>query len=146
MFQFIKILKNKKSETNRSNKIIDNSAPKTRSQAAREAKQTDIITSIITRKQSTKHEDSTKLVLSTYNMTESYENTKLSIQTNDQTAENWLNTFKEWNNKFKLSALEQILEICDHTHIKHVHNYIEPKLQRDYISEMPKELILLLQH
>lgn len=63
---------------------------------------------------------------------------------NDQATEVWLNTFKEWNNKNKLSALEQILEICEHSHIKHVHNFIEPKLQRDYISEMPKELILLL--
>lgn len=62
----------------------------------------------------------------------------------DEATEVWLNTFREWNNKNKLSALEQILEICEHSHIKHVHNFIEPKLQRDYISEMPKELILLL--
>ena len=40
--------------------------------------------------------------------------------------------------------MEQLLELCDHAHIKHVHNYIEPKLQRDYISELPRELILLL--
>ena len=51
---------------------------------------------------------------------------------------------KDLPNKAKLSALEQLLELCDHMHIKHVHNYIEPKLQRDYISEMPRELILLL--
>jgi hypothetical protein len=63
---------------------------------------------------------------------------------NDRATEIWLNTFKEWNNKNKLCALEQILEICEHSHIKHVHNFIEPKLQRDYISELPKELILLL--
>ena len=52
--------------------------------------------------------------------------------------------FKELNSKIKLSALEQLLELCDHAHIKHIHNYIEPKLQRDYISELPRELILLL--
>ncbi len=52
--------------------------------------------------------------------------------------------FKELNSKTKLSALEQLLELCDHAHIKHIHNYIEPKLQRDYISELPRELILLL--
>jgi len=63
---------------------------------------------------------------------------------NDQTTEAWLSTFREWNSKHKLTALEQILELCEHTHIKHVHNFIEPKLQRDYISELPKELILLL--
>lgn len=40
--------------------------------------------------------------------------------------------------------MEQLLELCDHAHIKHIHNYIEPKLQRDYISELPRELILLL--
>lgn len=54
----------------------------------------------------------------------------------------WLSTFKEWNTKTKVNALEQILELCEHAHIKHVHNYIEPRLQRDYISEMPKELLL----
>lgn len=63
---------------------------------------------------------------------------------NDQATEAWLNTFKDWNDKNKLCALEQILEICEHSHIKHVHNFIEPKLQRDYISELPKELVLLL--
>jgi hypothetical protein len=63
---------------------------------------------------------------------------------NDQVTEEWLNTFREWNSKFKLNALEQILEICEHSHIKHVHNFIEPKLQRDYISELPRELVLLL--
>lgn len=56
----------------------------------------------------------------------------------------WLSMFKEWNPKTKATALEQILELCDHTHIKHVHNYIEPKLQRDYISELPREVILHL--
>jgi len=61
----------------------------------------------------------------------------------DQATEEWLATFKEWNNKNKLIALEYILEICEHSHIKHVQNFIEPKLQRDYISELPKELILL---
>lgn len=62
----------------------------------------------------------------------------------DQATEDWLTTFREWNSKNKLMALEQILEICDHSHIKHVHNFIEPKLQRDYISELPRELVLLL--
>lgn len=70
--------------------------------------------------------------------------TNILSMCDDQTTEAWLNTFKEWNNKNKLSALEQILEICEHSHIKHVHNFIEPKLQRDYISELPRELILLL--
>lgn len=62
----------------------------------------------------------------------------------DPITETWVNMFKDWNNKTKLNALEQILEMCDHAHIKHVHNFIEPKLQRDYISELPKELILHL--
>ncbi|CAF0742303.1 unnamed protein product [Brachionus calyciflorus] len=56
----------------------------------------------------------------------------------------WLKTFETFNPKQKLNALEKLLELCDHTHIKHVHNYIEPKLQRDYISELPRELILYL--
>lgn len=62
----------------------------------------------------------------------------------DLYTESWLNTFKDWNDKTKLNALEKIIELCDHIHIKHVHNYIEPKLQRDYISNLPRELILHL--
>ncbi|RNA45214.1 F-box WD repeat-containing 7, partial [Brachionus plicatilis] len=56
----------------------------------------------------------------------------------------WLDAFDAFNPKQKLTALERLLELCDHTHIKHVHNYIEPKLQRDYISELPRELVLYL--
>lgn len=80
------------------------------------------------------------------NNIKSYNKNNINILniSNDHTTEAWLNTFKEWNNKNKLNALEQILEICEHSHIKHVHNFIEPKLQRDYISELPRELVLLL--
>jgi F-box/WD-40 domain protein 7 len=49
--------------------------------------------------------------------------------------------FNNFSSKSKLQALEHLLELCDHTQIKHVHNYIEPKLQRDYMSELPKELV-----
>lgn len=70
--------------------------------------------------------------------------TSLSAKCADAQTESWLNIFKEWNTKTKLNALEQILELCEHAHIKHVHNFIEPKLQRDYISDLPKELILHL--
>lgn len=58
--------------------------------------------------------------------------------------QDWFDAFEKFNAKQKLTALEKILELCDHTHIKHVHNYIEPKLQRDYISELPRELVLYL--
>lgn len=54
----------------------------------------------------------------------------------------WLTMFRDWNSKTKVNALELVLELCEHAQIKHVHNYIEPKLQRDYISELPKELVL----
>lgn len=71
------------------------------------------------------------------------ESSAASINPNtSKTLLEWLSTFKEWNTKTKVNALEQILELCEHAHIKHVHNYIEPRLQRDYISEMPKELLL----
>ena len=57
----------------------------------------------------------------------------------------WLDTFNSWSSKQQLSALENLLErCCPHAHLKHVHNYIEPKLQRDYISELPRELSLLM--
>lgn len=72
------------------------------------------------------------------------EETVLEVAGLDNATEAWLTTFREWNSKNKLSALEHILELCEHSHIKHVHNFIEPKLQRDYISELPKELVLLL--
>lgn len=71
------------------------------------------------------------------------QNTDVSNSSSTPAAvQEWLNMFKEWNLRTKMSALEQILELCEYSHIKHVHNYIEPKLQHDYISELPKEVIL----
>lgn len=82
--------------------------------------------------------------LSPFNIDEPCEKKTAQIYTNDQNTENWLSTFKEMPKKSKQIALEKILELCEHSLIKHIHNYIEPKLQRDYISELPRELILLL--
>lgn len=47
---------------------------------------------------------------------------------------------KDWPNQKKLNALAQLIEQCEYNHIKHVHNLIDPKLKRDYISELPREV------
>ena len=51
-------------------------------------------------------------------------------------------TFYNWPNLNKISALSQLIEKCEYTQIKHVHNLIEPKLKRDYITELPREVSL----
>lgn len=58
----------------------------------------------------------------------------------------WLATFDAWSPWQQLSALEQLLSSrCSQAQIKHVHSVcIEPKLQRDFITSLPRELSLLL--
>jgi hypothetical protein len=62
----------------------------------------------------------------------------------DKSNQQWLDMFSRWSGKRQLSALDQLLEACSWQCIKHVHSYIEPKMQRDYISELPRELCLLM--
>lgn len=56
----------------------------------------------------------------------------------------WLNTFHNWSHVERLYALEQLVtsEICDIQQIRFLLALIEPQLQRDFISLLPKELAL----
>lgn len=54
----------------------------------------------------------------------------------------WLTTFQSWTNTERLLALNQLIEVCEPTQVRHMMNVIEPQFQRDFISLLPKELAL----
>ena len=56
----------------------------------------------------------------------------------------WLTTFHGWTNTERQSALEALVmsEICDIQQLRFLLALIEPQLQRDFISLLPKELSL----
>lgn len=58
--------------------------------------------------------------------------------------EQWLDTFHGWTHNERLNALESLVEgeICDIQQIRFLLSIIEPQLQRDFISLLPKELAL----
>lgn len=58
--------------------------------------------------------------------------------------ENWLSTFRDWTNTERQSALDALImsEICDIQQLRFLLSLIEPQLQRDFISLLPKELSL----
>ena len=57
---------------------------------------------------------------------------------------NWLGTFTGWDRSKKLFALEQLLDSCESQQVRHVAKFVEPKLKRDFISLLPKELALVV--
>lgn len=56
--------------------------------------------------------------------------------------EEWLGTFQSWTGAQRLAALDQLIETCEPTQIRHMMCVIEPQFQRDFISLLPKELAL----
>lgn len=58
--------------------------------------------------------------------------------------EQWLDMFHNWTHNERLVALESLVdsEICDIQQIRFLLSIIEPQLQRDFISLLPKELAL----
>lgn len=58
--------------------------------------------------------------------------------------EQWLDMFHGWTHDERLNALESLVngEICDIQQIRFLLSIIEPQLQRDFISLLPKELAL----
>lgn len=56
----------------------------------------------------------------------------------------WLTTFHAWTNTERQAALEALVmsEICDIQQLRFLLALIEPQLQRDFISLLPKELSL----
>lgn len=56
--------------------------------------------------------------------------------------EDWLGLYQSWSNAERLFALDQLIEMCEPTQIRHMMSVIEPQFQRDFISLLPKELAL----
>jgi F-box/WD-40 domain protein 7 len=55
----------------------------------------------------------------------------------------WLQTFQSWTNYERMTALESLVtKDCDIQQIRFLLSLIEPQLQRDFISLLPKELAL----
>lgn len=58
--------------------------------------------------------------------------------------EDWIKTFAEWNNNDRLAALNALVtgDICNLSQMRYLLSIVEPQLQRDFISLLPKELSL----
>uniref|UniRef100_A0A8C2HZQ3 F-box/WD repeat-containing protein 7 n=1 Tax=Cyprinus carpio TaxID=7962 RepID=A0A8C2HZQ3_CYPCA len=54
----------------------------------------------------------------------------------------WLHTFQSWSGPEKLLALDELIDRCEPTQVKHMMQVIEPQFQRDFISLLPRELAL----
>lgn len=56
----------------------------------------------------------------------------------------WISMFKNWSHNERISAFDSLVtnEICDIQQLRHLLSIIEPQLQRDFISLLPKELSL----
>jgi len=42
-----------------------------------------------------------------------------------------------------LLALDELIALCDATQVRHVMQVIEPQFQRDFISLLPKEVVII---
>ncbi|CAH1972593.1 unnamed protein product [Acanthoscelides obtectus] len=54
----------------------------------------------------------------------------------------WLARFSSWSNAERLMAINELIERCEPTQVRHMMQVIEPQFQRDFISLLPKELAL----
>lgn len=54
----------------------------------------------------------------------------------------WLQTFHHWGLEEKKYVLEEIIDTCEPTLVRHMMGTIEPRFQRDFISLLPRELAL----
>lgn len=48
--------------------------------------------------------------------------------------------FQSWTGPEKLLALDELIDSCEPTQVKHMMQVIEPQFQRDFISLLPKEV------
>ncbi|KAH0535576.1 hypothetical protein KQX54_017279 [Cotesia glomerata] len=55
---------------------------------------------------------------------------------------NWLIQFQKWTNAERMVAIDELIECCEPTQVRHMMQVIEPQFQRDFISLLPKELAL----
>lgn len=51
-----------------------------------------------------------------------------------------LSVFQSWTGPEKLLALDELIDSCEPTQVKHMMQVIEPQFQRDFISLLPKEV------
>lgn len=56
----------------------------------------------------------------------------------------WLEKFKSWSPSQRVSALDELIDICEPRQVRHMLEVIEPQFQRDFISLLPKEVSLNL--
>lgn len=56
--------------------------------------------------------------------------------------EDWLRTFQQWSAEERKYALDEVIETCEPSLVRHMMGTIEPRFQRDFISLLPKELAL----
>ncbi|XP_014227031.1 F-box/WD repeat-containing protein 7 isoform X2 [Trichogramma pretiosum] len=54
----------------------------------------------------------------------------------------WIYQFQKWTNVERLLAIDQLIECCEPTQVRHMMQVIEPQFQRDFISLLPRELAL----
>lgn len=54
----------------------------------------------------------------------------------------WLARFNNWSNLEKIQAIDELINCCDASQVRHMMKAIEPLFQRDFISLLPKELAL----
>ncbi|XP_011314214.1 F-box/WD repeat-containing protein 7 [Fopius arisanus] len=54
----------------------------------------------------------------------------------------WLLQFQRWSNAERMLAIDELIERCEPTQVRHMMQVIEPQFQRDFISLLPKELAL----
>ncbi|XP_033223817.1 F-box/WD repeat-containing protein 7 [Belonocnema kinseyi] len=54
----------------------------------------------------------------------------------------WLLQFQRWSNAERILAIDELIERCEPTQVRHMMQVIEPQFQRDFISLLPKELAL----
>ncbi|PIK39914.1 hypothetical protein BSL78_23241 [Apostichopus japonicus] len=56
----------------------------------------------------------------------------------------WVKTFQHWSEAEKNLAIDELIEKCDPSQVRHIMSVIEPQFQRDFISLLPKEVALLV--
>ncbi len=48
--------------------------------------------------------------------------------------------FQMWSHAERLLGLDELIEVCEPTQVRHLMAVIEPQFQRDFISLLPKEV------
>lgn len=52
----------------------------------------------------------------------------------------WVDTFSRWSHADKIVAIDNLINVCHPTQVRHMMAVIEPQFQRDFISLLPKEV------